>query len=331
MNLKVIEKICNNQPKFRLKQINQALFLDLISDWQEATNLPLDLREKLNKKSPIKIDGEILENNKKNIKATIKLADGNLIETVLMQHKDGRNTICLSSQVGCSLGCKFCATGQMGFSRNLTVEEILEQFLLITRYLKKENKKITSAVFMGMGEPFLNYENVIQSIKILNDKDKFNLGARHISISTAGLTEGINKLAQEKIQINLAVSLHTADDKLREKLMPIAKKYSINKILKSVDQYIEKTNRRVMFEYMLIKNVNDSLEDAKKLAKIMNKKLYLVNLIKHNPTGKFEAPDQQTVEKFKRFLETRRIQITIRHSFGKEVCGACGQLANQKS
>jgi 23S rRNA (adenine2503-C2)-methyltransferase len=326
MNLKEIEKTCINEPKFRLKQIYQAVFCDLIESWDEATNLSLNLRKELNEKSPLKIDGEILESNKKNIKAVIKLADGNLIETVLMQHKDGRNTVCLSSQVRCPLGCKFCATGKSGFVRNLEVEEILEQVFFMVRYLKKKARKISGVVFMGMGEPFLNYENVMHSIKILNDKEKFNLGARHISISTVGLTEGINKLADEKMQINLAVSLHASNDNLREELMPIAKKYSINKILKSVDNYIKKTNRRVMFEYMLIKDVNDSMKDAENLARIMNKKLYLVNLINYNPTGVFEPSDRETVNRFKIFLEKKRVQTTLRYSFGKEVKGACGQL-----
>lgn len=329
MNLKNIEKICEDQPKFRLRQIWQAVFCDLIEDWNEATNLPLELRKKLNHQSPLKIEGKILTSNKKNIKAVINLTDKNSIETVLMQHKDGRNTVCLSTQVGCALGCRFCATGKAGFIRNLRVEEMLEQFIFMARYLKSRNKKITGVVFMGMGEPFLNYENLMQTIKILNDKGKINLGARHISISTVGITEGIDKLANEKLQVNLAISLHAANDNLRTELMPIGNKYSMAKILTSVDKYIAKTKRRVMFEYMLIKDVNDSLKDAEELAKIMRKKLYLVNLINYNPTGVFKPADEQTVNKFKNFLDKRGVATTLRYSFGKEVKGACGQLAGK--
>jgi 23S rRNA (adenine2503-C2)-methyltransferase len=329
MHISIPNSILEKEPKFRLKQINQAIFLDLISDWDEATNLSLNLRKELNKKSSLKIDGKIIESDSKNIKALIKLSDGNLVETVLMKHRDGRKTVCLSSQVGCPLACKFCATGKMGFVRNLTASEIIEQFIFIARYLKQENEKITGVVYMGMGEPFLNYKNVMESIRILNDKEKINLGARHISISTAGITEGIDKLANENLQVNLAISLHASNNILRGEIMPVTQKYPIEKILKSVDKYIEKTNRRVMFEYMLIKDINDSVENAEELALIMRKKLYLVNLINYNPTGVFESADQESIEEFKKTLEKKKVKVTLRHSFGVEVEGACGQLAGK--
>jgi 23S rRNA (adenine2503-C2)-methyltransferase len=248
MNLSKLEEILKKEPAFRLKQAKKAVSFDLIEDWSEATTLSKDLRETLQKEVPLEIKGKMLvSKDNRTVKAAIELEDGLMIETVLMKHTDKRNTICVSSQVGCPLGCLFCVTGTMGFKRNLNPSEIVEQFLFFARQLKKNKEKITNVVFMGMGEPFLNWENVKEAIQILNDDNCFGIGARKISVSTAGITEGIAKLNQDFPQINLAISLHAPDDKLREELMPVNKKYSIAKILKSVDKYIEKTNRKVMF------------------------------------------------------------------------------------
>ena len=193
------------------------------------------------------------------VKAKITLKDGLEIETVLMRHRDGRNTVCVSSQVGCPLGCLFCATGKMGFKRNLTAEEILEQVIFFARFLKLEDGRVTNVTFMGMGEPFLNYDNVLNAIKILNDAKYFNIGVRSLSISTAGIIEGIKKLSDESLHVNLAISLHAPSDNLRKSLMPIDKKYPLPDVLVAVDEYIEKTKRKVMFEYVLIKGVNVEL------------------------------------------------------------------------
>jgi 23S rRNA (adenine2503-C2)-methyltransferase len=245
-----------------------------------------------------------------------------------MKHED-RNTVCVSSQVGCALGCLFCATGKMGFKRNLEVFEIVEQVLFFARYLKKTKDKVTNVVFMGMGEPFLNYGNVLGAIKILNDKEGFNLGARKFSISTVGITEGIEKLAEEKLQINLAISLHASNNKLRSNLIPANKKYGIEKILKKVNEYIKKTNRKVMFEYLMIKDLNDSNESAKELAFLMEKPLYFVNLISYNPTGDFQPSSKETIQKFKSILEKEGVYVTERYRFGREIKAACGQLAGK--
>ena len=209
MNLENLQMILSGQPKFRFKQAWKAVFVDLVSDWNDNTTLPLALREVLNEECSLEINAEIFDSEKsESIKALLTLEDGQKIETVLLRHKDGRNTVCLSSQVGCALNCMFCATGKMGFKRDLTVSEMVVQVLLFSRYLKEKGaeRKITNIVFMGMGEPFLNYDNVMDAIKILNDKEAFNIGARHISVSTAGIIEGINKFANEKMQINLAIS-----------------------------------------------------------------------------------------------------------------------------
>ena len=341
-----LENFLKSEPKYSLEQIKRAVFVDLIENWDEATALPKELSDKLNQECPLDIEAKVFESkDKKTIKALIFLEDGERIEGVLMRYeKDkSRNTACVSSQVGCVLGCGFCATGKMGFKRNLSVDEIVKQILFWARWLKNNEtlrqaqgeNKINNLVFMGMGEPFLNYENVMSAIKILNDQKGFNLGARHFSISTAGIIGGINRLADEPLQINLAISLHAPNDKLRSKLMPINKKYPIKEILKEVDDYIEKTNRKVMFEYIMINGVNDGEKQAKELAKLMKRPLYhirqaqckFVNLIPCNRVGGFEQSSQARIEKFKKILKSAGVQVNQRHSFGQDIQAACGQLA----
>lgn len=334
MDLSKLSAILQTEPKFRFRQAYQALYGELISDWSQASVLPLALRERLNQECPLDIKAEIAVDpgDKYSLKALLTFSDNVSVETVLMRHRDGRHTLCLSSQAGCPLGCAFCATGQGGFFRNLSADEIVQQFIFWARYLKQENKgeSINNVVFMGMGEPFLNYEQFIKAVKILNDAEKFNLGSRRMSVSTAGIVEGIKKLSTEKLQVNLAISLHAAVDSLREQLMPIAKKYSIAGILKAVDEYIRKTGRRVMFEYIMIKNVNDGEDDAVALAQLMKKPLYLVNLIPYNPTGKFQASSPARIKEFKEKLESLGVAVTERHSQGRGISAACGQLAGKK-
>jgi 23S rRNA (adenine2503-C2)-methyltransferase len=329
MNIEKIEEILKNEPSFRLRQARKAVFHDLITDWNEETALSKNLREILQKEVPLDIDAEAFPSKDgRTIKARLILQDGLMIETVLMRHTDRRNTICVSSQVGCLLGCLFCVTGEMGFRRNLNTSEIVEQILFFARYLKKQDEKITNIVFMGMGEPFLNWENVKKAIHIINDdRDGFGIGARKISVSTAGITEGIEKLAEEFPQINLAISLHASDDELRSKLMPMNKKYPLKKIFQTVDDYIEKTNRKVMFEYVILKDVNDSEEQAKSLAKLLKKPLYMINLITYNPNGKFKPSSPEKTKKFKAILEKAGIFTTQRYRFGTDIEAACGQLA----
>jgi len=343
MDFILFRELFDKEPKYRLGQAKKALFQDLIQNWREAGVLPLNLREELNKKYPITISAKTFSSkDERTIKAVVDFEDGLGVETVLMRHRDKRNTICVSSQVGCALNCSFCATGKMGFKRNLDIWEIVSQVLFFARYLKKIGEKITNVVFMGMGEPFLNYENVIGAINILNDKDGFNLGARRFSISTVGIVEGIEKLAKEELQINLAISLHAPNDKLRLELIPVNKKYPIEKILKAVDGYIKNTRRRVMFEYIMIDNINDFEEHAKALAKLMRKPLYFVNLISYNslthlcPAYSGTTARQATslspsssskIEKFKNILENEGVAVTRRYRFGEDIEGACGQLA----
>ncbi|MFA4871544.1 MAG: 23S rRNA (adenine(2503)-C(2))-methyltransferase RlmN [Patescibacteria group bacterium] len=330
MNIEKLFTILKEQPVYRVKQVKTAIFKNLIDDWAGALNLPLTLREELNKDCPLQIDGQVFQSTDKSFKSLITLADGLKIESVLLGHKDGHHTICVSSQIGCPLKCGFCATGQMGFKRNLTVWEIVMQVLFFLRYLKAKKidlEKSINVVFMGMGEPFLNYDNVMAAIKILNDKDGLNIGARHISISTVGIIEGINKLAKENLQVNLAISLHAPEDSLRSKLVPVNEKYSIGKILSAVDSYIEKTSRRVMFEYILVDGVNDREKDAEQLAALMDRPLYFVNLISYNPTGKFKPSSAENINRFRQTLQRSGIFVTQRYHFGGKIKAACGQLA----
>jgi len=335
MDLSNLEQILEPEPDYRKQQVKKAVFQHLIKDWKEATALPLALRERLSRECSLRIDAQMFfSSDKKAVKAVITLRDGLEIESVLMRHEGKRNTVCVSSQVGCPVGCLFCATGKMGFKRNLESLEIVEQVLLFARYLEKKQEKITNVVFMGMGEPFLNYQNVLNAIQTLNDPEGFNLGARSFSISTVGITEGIEKLAREELQVNLAVSLHAPTDKLRSKLVPFNKKYSIAKIMNALELYIKKTNRRVMLEYLMIKGFNDSLSEAEKLVKLirnLENPLCFVNLISYNPTGSdFRSSPPEKIKEFKQFLEKSNITVTERYRFGRDVEAACGQLARQE-
>ncbi|MBU2592868.1 23S rRNA (adenine(2503)-C(2))-methyltransferase RlmN [Patescibacteria group bacterium] len=333
MNLDKLEEVLSSEPQYRIKQVKFDLFQRLISDWDQATTLPLSLREKLKKEFPLLLRAKtLISKDQKTVKALITFDDGLSVESVLMRH-NGRNTVCVSSQVGCPLACLFCATGKMGFKRNLTSQEIIAQVLFFARYLKnfKPAGKVSNVVFMGMGEPLLNFEQVIGAIRILNDKNCFNLGARKISLSTSGIAPGIKKLADLELGINLAISLNAAEDKLRSKLMPINKKYPIKEVLKAVNFYIAKTNRKVMFEYLLISGVNDSLKQAEELSKIVRRNLYLVNLIRYNPTGKFKPSGRDQIEMFRELLEKKGVNVTQRFSFGQDIKAACGQLATQET
>lgn len=328
MRFSSLEQVLKNEAPYRLQQAKLALFRELIEDWSCATNLPLSLRKKLNRHFPLKIQAKIFPSpDQKTLKALITLQDGLSIECVLIHHQDGRHTVCVSSQVGCPLGCLFCATAKMGFQRNLSAWEIIIQVLLFARLLKKEKKKVTNLVFMGMGEPFLNYSSVLQAIKILHDPHGFNLGARRFSLSTVGITEGIQKLSQEKLEINLAISLHAPTNELRSQIMPINQKYPLEKIFKAVDEYLQKTRRKVMFEYVMIKGLNDSLQCAQKLVPLIKGRLAMVNLIAYNPTQVFQPSPPKRIKQFKEILKRAGLEVTQRYRFGQDIHAACGQLA----
>jgi 23S rRNA (adenine2503-C2)-methyltransferase len=354
MNISKLGKLLTSEPKYRFKQAFSAVFQDLISDWDEATSLPLATRELLKENCPLAIEAEITKSADGTEKALIKFEDGMAVETVLISHRDGRHTVCVSSQVGCPMGCLFCATGKIGFRRNLTREEIVEQVVFFARALKKKGGparhaspariatqsvaggrsdaggKITNIVFMGMGEPFLNYDNVLGAIRFLNDENTLNLGARRFSISTAGVTHGIRKLAEEKLEINLALSLHAPDEATRSHIMPINKKYPLDKVLREIKNYTEKTRRRVMFEYLMLDGVNDSPEQAEKLSLLLKGMLGFVNLISYNRTGMFKSSPTERIKRFKQILGKNRLSVLERHRFGEGIEAACGQLAGRR-
>ncbi|MCK5096038.1 MAG: 23S rRNA (adenine(2503)-C(2))-methyltransferase RlmN [Candidatus Pacebacteria bacterium] len=331
MEFSNIREVIKNEPRYRTDQIMRAVFVDLVEDWDKVTGLSKKLREELKKKCPLEIKGEIfISSNEDSVKVLMPLVDGKLIETVLMMYKGERNSVCVSCQVGCPMGCKFCATGKMGLIRDLTTDEIVSQVLFFSRYLKKEKKRVRSVVFMGMGEPFANYENVIGAIRLMHDPKGLGLGARRFSISTCGLVKGIQKLAKEELDVNLAISLHASNDTIRRKIMPVAQTYTIKELLEVVDDYIAVKHRKVMFEYLMISDLNDRDEHALELAKLMKGKLYVVNLISYNSTGEFKSSTQKRMKHFKNILEENGVEVTIRYRFGRDIQGACGQLATEK-
>ncbi len=323
-----IQDTLKDEPAYRLAQVKKALFIDLVSAWDEVTVLPKTLRAVLSRDHSLDIPAKVLvSKDDATVKALITLKDGKQVESVLMRHKDGRNTVCVSSLVGCPMGCTFCATAGMGMVRKLSADEIVLQVLFFARWLKKEGARVGSVVFMGMGEPFLNYDAVFKAVQMIHEPDFFNIGARHISISTCGILEGIERMAKEPLSINLAISLHASNDEVRASLMPVARTYPINQLLETVDAYVQKTNRKVMYEYLLIEGVNDKEEHAQELAELLKDRLCMVNLISYNPTGTYTATSEKGATRFKNILKRNGIEVSIRYRFGRDIEGACGQLA----
>lgn len=319
------------EPSFRARQIWVALYQKFKLDVHEITTLPMALREDLAETfsfqafTPVR---SIESKDGQTSKTLFELPDGYLLEAVLMIYDD-RRTLCISSQSGCGMGCTFCGTGQMGFSRNLTAGEIVAQVLFYAHILAGKGERVTNVVMMGMGEPFHNYDHVMAAIERLNDPAGLGLGARRITISTVGLVPKINQFADEGTQVNLAISLHTVDDQLRSQLMPINKKYPVGSLLEACQYYIKKTNRRVTFEYALIEGINDSIEDATALAHQIKDMLCHVNLIPLNPTKGFSKPGSHAdqVRAFSNVLESFKIPCSVRLRRGIEIEAGCGQLA----
>jgi len=321
------------QPSFRSKQIWTAIYQTFRTSPQEITTLPKDFRERMEEKfsfqalTPIRA---IESEDGRTIKTLFKLQDGHYIEAVLMYYDDLR-TLCITSQSGCGLGCSFCATGQMGFRRNLSSGEIIAQVLYYARQLAEVDEHVTNVVMMGMGEPFQNYDNVMEALNRLNNPDAFGLGARRFTISTVGIVPKIMEFADEETQYNLAVSLHTVDNELRSKMMPINRKYSVENLISACRYYVRKTSRRITFEYALIKGVNDSIEDAAALAQKIRGMIVHVNVIPLNPTTGFdqEGTSSSQAQAFCNALEERNIPCTIRMRRGIEIEAGCGQLATE--
>ena len=315
-----------DEPKYRAKQIFQWVYKHRVTHFDEMINLPKSLRNKTENSSDIrsaavvKTTGNLNSATKKYL---LCLSDGNLVESVLMQGKT-RTTVCLSTQIGCAVGCRFCATGTMTYQRNLMAGEIVEQFL----YLQDLSKStITNVVFMGMGEPFLNYQNSIKAANLLNAKNGINLGARRITISTAGIVPKIIRFTEEKHRFKLAISLNGTSQKSREKTMPITETYSLKSLMESAQNYYESSKRMITFEYVLLKNVNDSINDAKQLKQLIAGLPCKVNLIPYNEIGgAYERPSDKQLQLFYSELQDARFTVTIRHSKGTTIDAGCGQL-----
>lgn len=311
---------------FRAEQVFKWIYISNVTSFDEMTNLSLQLREKLKEKFSLCIYKIVKKQESKDgtKKYLFDILDGNMIETVLMSYHHGYS-ICVSSQVGCKMGCKFCASTGINFIRNLSSGEIVEQLLAVER---SENIKVSNIVFMGIGEPLDNYENVINSVKIINNPKGINIGARHISISTSGIVPKIYKLADENLQSTLSISLHATTNEKRSSMMPINNAYNIEELIKACKYYIEKTNRRISFEYALAKENNDNLEDAKQLTKLLKGMLCHVNLIPINKieNGKYTKSSNENIMKFRDYLNEHGIVATIRRELGSDIDAACGQL-----
>jgi len=324
----LIENIENiGEKKFRGKQIYDWLHKNLVDNFDEMSNLSKDLRTKL-KHQYYLTHLHVLEVQTSKIDGTQKylfeLADGNVIESVLMKYKHG-NSVCISSQVGCRMGCVFCASAIGGLTRNLTTAEMLEQIYEIQ---KRSGERVANVVVMGCGEPLDNYEYIVQFIKMLSDEFGLHISQRNITISTCGLVPQIRKLTAEQFQITLALSLHATNNEKRKQLMPIAYKYSLNEVLESCKYYFQKTGRRITFEYSLVDGVNDTEEDAKELVELVKNINCHVNLIPVNPIRErtFAQSQKKVIENFKNKLEKCGINVTIRREMGRDIDGACGQL-----
>ena len=319
------------QPNFRAKQIWQGLYQNLWSSPEEFTNLPKSLRSKLGDEfsfSYLKPVASLNSTDGETQKTLFHLPDQRPIETVRMRYEN-RRTLCISSQSGCAMGCVFCATGQMGYLRHLSSGEIVEQVLYFARLLAETGEQVTNIVIMGMGEPFHNYDATLAAIDQLNHSEGMKLGARRFTISTVGLVPAIERFAREKRQINLAISLHAADDDLRSSMLPVNKQYPIADLISVVKYYTELTNRRVTFEWALIRDVNDTPEQAHMLAALLRGMLAHVNVIPLNPTdgfhGQATTPEQAKV--FQSILERKGIPCSIRIRRGIDIQAGCGQLA----
>ncbi len=327
------------QPSYRLQQFNQHYYQQLIKSFDELTTWSKDLREQLQQEFSFSSLNLVKKQETKD-QSTIKVlfalnrSPEDKLETVLMRHDDGRNTVCVSCMVGCPVGCTFCATGKMGLRTKLTAQEIVDQVLFFARWLKDKDEKITNVVFMGMGEPMLNLEAIEGSIDVLINPEKMGLSQRRLTLSTAGFPEQIKKFVDDGYdQVKLAISLHAPNQELREKMMPIARQFSLKELFAALDYYQEKTNKLVSYEYILIKGLNDSPEHAQQLADLLAGKLAHVNLIPFNPvpgTG-YQRPKRQQVSQFSELLSTAGISNSIRVTMGDEIDAACGQLSSSKN
>lgn len=323
------------EPEYRVNQLWQGLYKQIYQNFSEFSGFSSDLRNKLENIFSFHVLRKItvIQSKDKNTeKVLFELNDGEKIESVLMRYNN-RRSLCISTQSGCAMGCVFCATGQMGFRRHLSCGEIIAQVLYFEKLLREKKGSLSNVVVMGMGEPFHNYEATISAVRVLNDHDGFNMGARRFTISTVGIIPKIIQFAHENIEVNLAISLHAATNSLRDNLVPMNRMYPIEKLMEACNYYIKQTNRRITFEYALIEGVNDSITDAENLARLLKGMLCHVNLISLNPTKGYKGSgsDSNCVDQFKNKLIYSHIPTTIRLRRGIEIRAGCGQLAYQET
>ena len=315
------------EKKFKAVQVFEWLYLHKEYNIDNFTNIKKELREKIKKDFNTNfISIKKCEEGNLVKKYLFELEDKNYVEAVLMEHDYGKS-VCVSSQVGCNMGCKFCESGRLKKIRNLETYEMVEQIILIENDIRD---RVDSVVIMGIGEPFDNYDNVINFIRIINHPKGLNIGARHITVSTCGLVPKIDEFSNLDLQVNLALSLHASSDEVRNKIMPINKVYNIDTVLSAIKRYIAKTNRRVTIEYVMINMVNDSVEDAKKLVSLLKGMNVYVNLIPYNETNNLDFKKSNKIENFKKVLLDNNINVTVRREFGSGISAACGQLRSKE-
>jgi 23S rRNA (adenine2503-C2)-methyltransferase len=321
------------QPSYRVRQVYEALTRGLVTDFASVTTLPLSLREQLAERlSPLSLTQVETRAAARGTarKTLFQTADGHPVEAVLMLMA-GRATVCVSTQVGCAVGCAFCASGRLGLRRDLTAEEIVDQVFHFARVLRDEgdDRRVTNVVFMGMGEPFHNYDETLRACRLLNDPKGFGLAARGISVSTVGVVPGIDRFAAEPLQLNLAVSLHAATDELRDRLVPLNRQYPLDTVFAACERYVKATRRKLMFEYVVLRGVNDTPAQASALAQRLRRQpLYHLNLIAYNETGgEFSRPAPGEIQALHAQLERTGVSVTARNSPGGDIEAACGQLA----
>ncbi len=331
-NLQELEGLCKEMdiPKFRAKQIYQWLHVKLAESFEEMTNIDKTLRQKLSEKFIIampKIERKLVSQIDGTVKYLFEFADGQCVESVVMRYKYG-NTICVSTQAGCAMGCKFCASTKAGKVRDLSTGEILSQ---IYKAQKDIGERISHVVLMGIGEPLDNFDNVVKFLYMISDANGLNIGQRNLSLSTCGIVPKIDELAELDLQITLSISLHAPNNEIRSQTMPINKKYNVEELISACKRYTDKTGRRISFEYALIKGVNDSIEQAHELCRLVNGILCHINLIPVNSIeqGGYEKSDRESIENFKKTIESHKITATVRRKLGADINAACGQLRRE--
>jgi 23S rRNA (adenine2503-C2)-methyltransferase len=336
LTLKQIETYIQeiDEKKFRAQQVYDWLWLHQVQSFEQMTNLSKPLREKLATDFSFPaLRTDVVQNSEDGtIKTRFSTFDNHFIEGVLIPTED-RKTVCVSSQIGCSLSCKFCATGYMQRKRNLEFDEIFDQVALINKQsLATYDKKLTNIVFMGMGEPLLNYKNVMRAIDKITAADALGMSPRRITVSTAGVAKQIIHLGDDEVKFKLALSLHAANDRKRNEIMPINETNNLASLVEALNYFYKKTGNEITFEYILFNNFNDSIEDANELIKIYRQvPADLINIIEYNPidNAKFSKPDEEKTEDFMRYLQKHKVNARLRRSRGKDIDAACGQLANK--